>query len=130
MQTPFDVFLKACEGSKDVGLAIAGDRKERGDWTGALEASGYRPSKRVADLFRFSKTFFLLGRPNKDVYDFIVQYPTGQVEIFDVKAMRSRVLSPEYESRSVVLVTDESSLVLWKEKGFDIAGAVGPVYRS
>ena len=67
---------------------------------------------------------------NKDVYDFIVQYPTGQVEIFDNTAMKSNTFSPNHTNSCVVILVLKEDLSKIQEKGWDILSLCGVTYQS
>jgi hypothetical protein len=124
-------FLAVLQGSKEVGLALAEDNADRSRLANALEEQGLKRSARVLDLFTAPQTYIVLGKDaDKDLYDFAVQYPTGQVEIFDTKRMRSEILLSTDGDRRVVFLAAKDDLDAWQAKGFDILSAVGPTYRA
>ncbi len=124
-------FLDILKGQKDVGLVLARDESEMGGFIKFFEDSGFQTSKNVFDFFGFQKMYLVLDENlPKDLYDFVAQYPTGQVEIFDKEKNESKVFSPDYQSQVLVLVATESVLAKLKERSFEIIDKVGPVYRS
>lgn len=119
------------QGGKEVGLVIAKNDEELAGFAKAMERFDFKRSENIAGLFKFPKTYFVItGDIDKDVYDFIVQYPTGQVEIFDKKLMQSRTLSPDYKKQGVILLVDKDNLNKIQEKGFDLLGTTGPAFQS
>lgn len=126
----FKELLDIAPGSKEVSLAIAKNNKEIRDFSRSLDEAGFEQAKEVFDLFRSPKTYMSISEDmDKNVYDFIVQYPTGQVEIFDKERMRSEMLSPDYH-HSVILLVEKGALNKLQAKGFDLLAAVGPVFRT
>jgi len=119
------------QGGKEVGLVIAKNDEELAGFAKAMDGFDFKRSENIADLFKFSKTYFVITEDmDKDVYDFIVQYPTGQVEIFDKKLMRSQTLSPDYKNSAIVLLVDKDNLNKIQEKGFDLLSSAGPAFQA
>lgn len=124
-------FLSVTIGSKEVGLAIAKNEAEISSFAKAMDRSDFKRSENIADLFKSPKTYLVAdGNLDKDVYDFIVQYSTGQVEIFDKKLMQSLTLSPDYKNSAIVLLVDKDNLNKIQEKGLDLLSAAGPAFQS
>lgn len=129
-KTSISDFLSVAMGSKEVSLAIAKNEAELSQFKEIMGRQGFEQSKNVADLFKLQKTYFVLGEDmDKDIYDFVVQYPTGQVEIFDKKLMRSETFLPDYNKEIVLLVVKEDLNKL-QAKGFDLLSCTGPAYQS
>jgi len=118
-------------GSKEIGLAIARDDKELKDFSRSMDGEGFRQVEGISDLLKSPKTYMRIGKTlDKNVYDFVVQYPTGQVEIFDKEFMRSETFSPDYHNQGLVLLVAKDDLNKLQAKGFDLLSAVGPAYQS
>ena len=123
-------FLDTLAGSKEVGLVIAEGQKELKDFSKLLDDAGFNRSIGIANVFESQKSYIIVDENiGKSIYDFPVQYPTGQVEIFDNKDMRSKIFSPDYRLGIVLLVVQDVLNNL-QTKGFDLLSAVGPAYRS
>lgn len=123
-------FFKIAPGSKEVSLAIAKNNKEILDFSRSLDEADFEQAEGVFDLFKLPKTYMTISENmDKNVYDFVVQYPTGQVEVFDKERMRSEMLSPDY-NRSVILLVEKGALNKLQAKGFDLLSAVGLAYQS
>ena len=124
-------FLSCMIGSREVGLAVAKDQIELENFAEALNRNGFKKSGNVSGLLEVQKTYFIADQNTaKNIYDFVVQYPTGQIEIFDKKIMRSQTFSPGYKDSAVVLLVDQDNLNKLQAKGFDFLSASGPAYRS
>lgn len=124
-------FLSVMIGSKEVGLVIAKNEAEISSFAKALDRFDFKRSENISDLFKAPKTYLVADENiDKDVYDFIVQYPTGQVEIFNKKLMQSQTLSPDYKNSAIVLLVEKNNLNKIQEKGFDILGVAGPAFQA
>jgi len=124
-------FLTIIAGSRDIGLIIAKDGDELNRFARFLQEMGFGLSKNMSDLFRHRKTYFVVDESSaKDAYDFAVQYPTGQVEIFNKEQIRSEVFSPDYNNLNPVLLVARDCLNKLQANDFDLLSAVGPTFQS
>ena len=124
-------FLKVAFGQKEVGLIVAKNRDELSDFSSIMDNGGFKRSDNVLDLLNSPKTYLSVDENiNKDVYDFVVQYPTGQVEIFDNTAMKSNTFSPDHANSCVVILVLKEDLSKIQEKGWDILSLCGVAYQS
>ncbi len=126
---PFNDFLEIASG-REVALAVAKDENELGEFIKSLNELGFKEGRIVSDLLGHSKSFIIAREDmGKDIYDFVVQYPTGQVEVFNRDGMKSETFSPDYKNKTVLLV-DEKVLNNLSGKGFDLLSVAGPAYRT
>ena len=124
-------FLATLTGSKEVGLMIAKNKKELDDFARLMEEKGFKQSAGAFDFLKFLKTYFVADENmGKEIYDFAVQFPTGQVEIFDNKLMRSQTLSPNYDNSAVVLLVLKNDLDKLQAKGYNLLSSAGPAFQS
>jgi len=124
-------FLKVAFGQKEVGLIVAKDRDQLSDFSGAMEGEGFKLQTNISDLFNSPKTYLSIAENmSKDFYDFLVQYPTGQVEIFDKTEMKSKTFSPDYANGGVIFLVLKEDLNKLQSKGWDILAHSGPAYQS
>jgi len=124
-------FLSVMIGSREVGLVIAKNEAEISSLAKAMDRFDFKRSENISDLFKSPRTYLVADENiDKDVYDFIVQYPTGQVEIFNKKLMQSQTLSPDYKNSAIVLLVEKNNLNKIQEKGFDILGVAGPAFQA
>ena len=123
-------FIHTVYGSHEVGLVIAKNDKTLANLVRSMDGMGFKRSEAGGDFFKFPKTYRIVGDSlEKDVYDFIVQYPTGQVEIFDSELMRSRMSSPDYKNSAVILGVTKENLKKLQVQGFDLLSSAGPAYQ-
>lgn len=131
----FTDFLKYIPSQKEVSLILAKDENELSELTKNLEDQGFRQVVDALDLFKHiekpTKVFFIAKESlPKDIYDFIVQYPTGQVEIYDKFNLRSQTIIPKYQDVSVVFVMTKDVLKKTQASGFQVLEQVGITYQS
>lgn len=126
---PFNDFLEIASG-REVALAVAKDENELNEFIKSMNELGFKEADKVPDLLSRSKSFIVAKEDmGKSIYDLAVQYPTGQVEIFNKENMQSETFSPDYKNKAVLLI-DEKILNKLSVKGLDLLSAVGPAYRS
>jgi hypothetical protein len=126
---PFNDFLEAASG-REVALAIAKNEDELKEFTQSMNELGFKEAGKTLDLLSYLKSYMVAKDDTaKNIYDFAVQYPTGQVEIFDKDKMQSETFSPGYTNSAVFLI-DEKVLNKLSAEGFDLLSVAGPAYRS
>lgn len=131
----FNDFLICTLSQKEVSLVIAKDGPELKKFIEMLEIGGFRQTIDSVELFKYietpSKVFFIIhDKLPKDIYDFITQYPTGQIEIFDKQILKSKIATPVYDGVSVIFLITKPSLKHVQEAGFQILNQVGVTYQS
>lgn len=137
MQQPNDLnkFLSLASGQREVALVIAQDETQLQELQQSLKKNGFSKVDRTSELLKRmtgpGKMFFTLTDTiNKNVYDFLVQYPTGQVEIFDSSQMQSHVTTPDYRNLSVVLLVTKHNLLALESQGYGLRMYTGVAYQS
>ncbi len=131
----FTDFLKYTLSQKEVSVAIAKDETELQQLVKSLEADSFRQAIDTADLFKHitksSKVFVIVkDKLSKDLYDFMIQYPTGQVEIYDKFNLKSQLVAPVYDKVSVVFIVTKDALKKTEELGYQMLEHVGIAYQS
>jgi len=135
MPNTFNDFLKYTSSQKEVSLAIAKDDTELSELVTTLEGQQFRQAVDASDLFKQitqpGKVFFVVKETlPKDMYDFVVQYPTGQIEIYDKFNLKSQTVTPSYKDVSVIFIMTKGALTKTQESGFRILEQVGITYQS
>lgn len=131
----FTDFLKYTLSQKEVSVAIAKDEAELQQLVKSLEADSFRQAIDTADLFKHitkpSKVFVIVkDKLSKDLYDFMIQYPTGQVEIYDKFNLKSQLVAPVYDKASVIFVVTKDALKKTEELGYQMLEHAGIAYQS
>lgn len=132
MNGNFIKFIKYSVSQKEVSLIITKGEKENQEIIKTLTEIDYRQSINALEITKLisqpAKIFITLENNfSKDIYDFIVQYPTGQIEIYDKDKLKSQIATPIYNDVSIVVVADEETI---KKTKFPILEKVGLTYRG
>lgn len=135
MANTFDDFIRFTSSQKEISLVVAKDEVELSGFVKILEDEGFNQTLDTLDLFKFintpSKVFFVIKETlSKDMYDFMVQYPTGQVEIYDKFNLESQTVIPIYKDVSIIFIVTKETLKKTQESGFRILEQVGITYQS
>lgn len=135
MNSKFNDFLKYTSSQKEVSLVVAKDEKELEEFVEILSLADYRQAVDTQELFKRiihpSKVYFIIrNKLHKDIYDFILQYPTGQVEIFDKERMKSQTVSPIYNGVSIVLLITKQTLSSIQQTGQQLLENTGLTYQN
>lgn len=134
----FNQFLSRAPQAKEVSLAIAEDEKELKQFQEILDKKKFYQANNIFELLESIKGsgdhYLVIDektiKTKKEIYGFIIQYPTGQIEIFNPKIMQSQIASPDYQKlATIILITKKASQDFQKEN-FDILSAVGLTYQS
>ena len=131
-------FLSRTEAQKDISLVIAQNQKELNEFGLFLKNEGFQAAENIGILMSSlndtSKPAKLYVSPNKDniksFYDFLVQYPTGQVEIFDSQEMKSMVLQPNYDDSAVVFLVSQKDLADFQANNFSFLQYAGMTFQN
>lgn len=128
--TSLKEFLNVTAGSREIGLIIAKDSEELDNLTHSLNELGLKPSEKVTDLLTLKKSFFVIeGAEAKDAYDFALQYPSGQVEIFNKKEMKSEIFSPDYANLNIIFLVQKGELKKLESSGLNFLSITGGAYQ-
>jgi len=104
-------FVNYTGGVKEISLILANDEEELKEYESELIKNNFSKifdlaglSKAVATRGRFY--FFLKSSDSdlKNIYDLSVQYPTGQVEIFNTVDYKMEVINPNYDKLAIVFI--------------------------
>lgn len=131
----FQQFLEAANGQKEASLVIAQNDRELKIFKQDIEAKGFRevaaPSEIINSPAGSKKAYITAHDPlPKSLYDFLVQYPTGQIEIFDNTAMRSALAIPDYQNLSVIVLVTRAELAALQGRGMNLAAFSGLAYQK
>ncbi len=128
-------FLKYAAFQKEVSLIIAKNEEELKEFEEILDKNHFKKASHVSQLLLYidspSKLYFHINSNlPKELYDFILQYPTGQVEIFDKNKMSSTVTTPSYSDVSVILLITKEKLSQIQNGELEILSHVGLTYQN
>lgn len=134
-QSDFQEFIKFTNSQKEVALAVAKNEEELSEFKEILEKHHFRQATEIPQLMLHmdsaTKLYVVVsGNLSKDLYDFILQYPTGRVQIFDANKMNSNISVPVYKDVSIVLIITKDNLSKVQQSDFPILENVGITYQS
>lgn len=134
----FSRFLLIALFQKEVSLAVAKDEKELQGFKQMISEGGFKEAKNAFELLERaetpSKSYLVLDgltdRELRDAHDLAIQYPTGQIELFDGGNMRPAVVSPSYQNTAIVFIVTNDELKEIQSKGLDLLSSAGLCYQS
>ena len=131
----FNQFLNFSSFQKEVSLVVAKDEDELGLFFDLLLSENFVESKNMFELTESvlipAKTVMLLENiPDNNLWSFLCQYPTGQIQVFNSEQMRSVIISPQYRELSVVFLITKKNLKKFISEGFNLLAFVGLTYQN
>lgn len=133
LQKSITQFLDATNGAREVSLIVIDKQEDQDEFIRLLHDYNFKqcdPNSILRSLDS-EKSFVLLPRDfNKELYDFIVQYPSGQIQYLDNKSFQTKIVDIDYKGRSCILITTNDTLQAWADAGFLVRNKVGLVYTK
>ena len=127
----FSKFINFSFGQKEASIVIAKNKKEQEEFVNFLEEIGFQNADAVYKFQENLKTYFISqGNIDKDIYDFMAQYSTGQIEIFDKNNMKSNIYTPDYTGKAIIIIALNNNLKKLKKNNFDLLAISGLAYQS
>lgn len=128
-------FIKDTKGQKELSLILAKSDEDFTRYQSILTEDGYVGSDDIyATLFHLEKhkNIYLVinNKSAKALYDFAMQYPTGQVNVLNPGNMENKSFNPDYKNHSLILLTTSTYLEHITKHNLDFLNIVGMVYRS
>lgn len=128
-------FLTDSGSQKEISFIVAEHENELSHIERWLNDKGYCRFNDVTELLAMTKhhkkLFLIIGEQNaKNSYDFAMQYPTGQIEIYDTKKMKSLSEPIEYKNRSMVFLTTQHQLSKLEKENLGFLPIVGITFRT
>lgn len=134
MQDSFTEFLTYTNSQHDVSLVLAKDEAEKSEMVNILKQNQFQEATSITQLLQAStqpsKIFYQLNELPSALYNFIFQYPTGQLQIFNPETNSQEIVTPIYNEVSIILVTTHDALEKIESTGFFIRDKVGLTYQS
>lgn len=128
-------FIKESKGQKELSLVLAKDDQEFQDFQEALAVEGFLGSDDVllslTEPHAPKKLYLVINQESaKDLYDFAIQYPTGQVNLQEAKTMKNYNFNFNYKDYAFILLTTTEFHDYLSKNNLDFLDCVGMVYRS
>jgi len=134
----FSEFLEHIFLAREVPIIIAEDQDELHEYSHLLDQAGYHEQESVYHLIQVSqsptKDYLVLDDHHpytiKQAYDFVVQYPTGQIEVSDQVTLQKAVFSPNYQESTCLLLITHRELQKVESTGLEFLSHTGMAYQS
>lgn len=129
-------FLAYASNQREVSLVIAKNDQELARFCDELNALGVVAAKNPLELLSHAelpgKMYGVVAgvADAKDYYDFAIQYPTGQVEIWNRETMQPHGGTPCYEGVSLLLLITKENVTACQKNGMDFLASTGLVFQS
>lgn len=128
-------YLNFVKSQKEISFIVAKNNRELKEFEKELNSFSFIKNNNVSQLGENLKTsgknFFVLENDDlKSVYDFLIQYPTGQIEIFNTESMKSELIVPDYVKNTVVFLVTKKYLSKIKKEGYDLLSHAGLTFQS
>lgn len=125
-------FINYSVSQKEVSLIVTKDEEEAQRTVKTLTNVGYSQVSEIKEILKLitrpAKILVVLNNDfPKEIYDFVVQYPTGQVEIYDKEKLKSEAVTPIYKDVSIILIADKKTI---EKSKLPILEKLGLTYRS
>jgi uncharacterized protein (UPF0333 family) len=93
-----------------------------------LLENGYVKSQNMREIFNAvknaEKTFFALGETaGKNIYNLLIQYPTGQIVLND--GVKNLVANPNYQEGNIVVLVNKKDIKKIEQDGKNILSIFG-----
>ena len=131
----FTKFLEQIISSREVSLAIAPDAESLAELVEFVSARGLTRCENAFDIVRTIQAqryvvFITLTTDlPKLLYDFVVQYPTGMVQLSDPETLAQVVAHPSWENNAVLVLATKKAMEAAQTKGFLLLESVGMCWQ-
>ena len=123
-------FLSRSLSQKSVSLIIAVSSEAAKDAAQELESNGYSAFKKIGDLERGGKHYFLVDSENaKKAYDLAHEYGTGQITCFNGATGTPAWTTPVYKNSAFVFVIAKDDLVSIESAGLSLRNVTGLAFQ-
>lgn len=123
-------FLSRSLSQKAVPLVIAVSLEAVKDAALELKSNGYSVFKKIGDLERGGKHYFLVDSENaKKAYDLAREYGTGQITCFNGATGVPAWTTPAYKDSAFVFVIAKDDLVSIENSGLSLRAATGLAFQ-
>jgi len=131
-----DKFISHCVPSKDIHLLIAQNNNEFFNIEETLKKHKYHKcidiNQFIDSLNTYQKIYLTVDNLlDKTLYDFICQYPTGQISLSIPEKGGNISINPDYKSTSIlILITKENLFSKVEKDKFTLLDKVGMVFQT
>lgn len=133
MQKEIKKFLQLATSSKEASLIVADNDNEFEKLEQETSNFGFRKTQNIREIFNAvrngEKTYFILrNEMGNNIYNILVQYPTGQINAYDGKD--NLVANPDYRTGAILVLITEENLDNIEKSGKSLLKLVGLTWRK
>ena len=133
MQNEIKKFLKLATSAKESSLMVATSEKEIEKLEQEASNIGFRKIQNIREIFNAVKNgekiyFILKDELENNIYNILVQYPTGQINAYDGKD--NLVANPNYQTGAVLILITEENLVKIEKGEKSLLNLIGLTWRK
>ena|SRR5260221_10173792 len=131
----FSEFLTYTNSQAEVSLVLAKDEDEQNNFINTLKEQQFKQvislSHLLAAIKAPTKIFYVITDDlPQGIYEFISQYPTGHLSIFDKTVGDFHTITPLYTDVAVVFIITKDRMKKLVQKESPILDKVGLVFQS
>lgn len=128
-------FIQDSLSQKEICLAIVKNKQRVEEYKQKLKSQGFKEINKPLDVLeeidKQAKIFIEPKIDNqKDLYDLILQYPTGQVELMDKKSFTKKTVSPKYDGSAIIILTTDKLFDNFKKNNLNLMPYLGLTFRE
>ncbi|MGD9577576.1 MAG: hypothetical protein AB7Y74_04945 [Syntrophorhabdus sp.] len=130
-RSSFIKFLEHTLSNREVSLAIAPDNATLKELIEVALAHGLTQCKDAFEIAHkiesqdFDLFITLDTNLPKPLYDLVVQYPMGHVQLNDPDTLAPIVVNPRWEKNAVLIIADRAAISTAESDGFNLLSKVG-----
>ncbi len=114
---------------------VAKTDKELGKLRPTLSSAEYTevegPRALSAGLKEAGKLYIVLTEENaKELYDIVIQYPTGQINYFDNEDRKMIWIEPAYVDSALIVLATVDTLLKIEKKGLSFRAVTGLAFQN
>lgn len=132
MQKDIKNFMQLATSAKEASLVVANNEKEIEMLEKEISISGFTKTQNIREIFHAiqigKKAYFVLENGlGNNVYNVLVQYPTGQINAYD--GQNNLVANPNYQTGALLILVTEENLKKIEKGTKSLLQSVGLTYR-
>lgn len=126
-------FLQLATSSREASLMVVENEKEIETLEKEVVDFGFKKSQNVREIFNAvksgEKTYFILKNElGNNIYNILVQYPTGQINAND--GQNNLVANPNYQTGAILILITKDDLVKIKKGEKSLLKIVGLTWKK
>jgi hypothetical protein len=128
-------FLATTKSQRSVSFLIAKDEEELQIFLQALQEQGFQSLHTITEILSHvsspTKAFYHITAVMPiEIYEFIEQYSSGHISIYDRKLKKMNVAKPSYKDVSIIFLLTKKILHTLQAEGYTFYDKTGLTYQQ